>query len=122
MIECSLLYSYFLHTLLLCRKTFHSLELYKKLVSFVMSYSFTDPVEEDVLQRTMMVPFVDLLNHHSDHHVELNYREDCLQLLAVRDIRKVCVCVCACVCVRVCVCVCVRACVRVRACMWFTYG
>ena len=72
-----------------CRKTLHSQQLFQKLVSFVMSYSFTDAEEEDILQQTMMVPFVDLLNHHSHHHAELNFHEDCLELVAVRSIGKV---------------------------------
>ena len=71
------------------RKTLHSQQLFKKLVSFVMSYSFTDDEEPDILQQTMMVPFVDLLNHHSNHHAELNFHEEYLELVAVRDIARV---------------------------------
>lgn len=63
---------------------------YLKLVAMVMSYSFTDDAESDFLSRTMMVPFVDLLNHHSRHHVELKFAESSLWLMVVRDIRKVC--------------------------------
>lgn len=58
------------------------------MVSFVMSYSFTDESAE-LLGRTMMVPFVDLLNHSSRHHVELTFHPSCLKLMAVRDIQKV---------------------------------
>ena len=65
------------------------MQLYEKLVATVMSYSFTDDEEGDPLQRTMMVPFVDLLNHHSLHHAELNFGEDHLQLMAVRRISTV---------------------------------
>ena len=36
-----------------------------------------------------MVPFVDLLNHHSNHHAELNFHEEHLELVAVRRIRRV---------------------------------
>ena len=54
-----------------------------------MSYSFTDGEEPDILQQTMMVPFVDLLNHHSHHHAELNFQEEYLELVAVRDIGRV---------------------------------
>lgn len=72
-----------------CRKTLHSQQLFQKLVSFVMSYSFTDAEEVDIFQQTMMVPFVDLLNHHSHHHAELNFQEECLELVAVRSIGKV---------------------------------
>ena len=56
----------------------------------MMSYSFTDEETEDFLGRTMMVPFVDLLNHSSYHHVELTYHPSCLKLIAIRNIGKVC--------------------------------
>ena len=62
---------------------------YLKLVSLVMSYSFTDSVESKFLSRTMMVPFVDLLNHSSCHHVELKFTKSSLRLMVVRDIKKV---------------------------------
>eukprot|EP00731_Ephydatia_muelleri_P003609 Em0001g3609a len=65
-----------------------SLDLYKQMVAVVMSYSFSDGANPDILQRTVMVPFVDLLNHHSHHHVELSFREDRLELMAIRTIKK----------------------------------
>lgn len=65
-----------------------SCEAYKRLVAYVMSYSFTDE-GAGVLGRTVMVPFVDLLNHSSLHHVELTFHPECLRLMAVRDIAKV---------------------------------
>ena len=74
---------------LAARKTYHSQQLYEQLVCFVMAYSFTDAEEREVCERTMMVPFVDLLNHHSQHHAELSFHPDRLQLVAVREIRKV---------------------------------
>lgn len=75
--------------LLFLRKTYHSLQLYEHLVCFVMAYSFTDGDQADQCQQTMMVPFVDLLNHHSRHHVELRFQQSHLELVAVRGIRKV---------------------------------
>ena len=54
-----------------------------------MSYSFTDDNEEDPLSQTMMVPFADLLNHHTEHNAELSYHSNYLQLVAVKDIVKV---------------------------------
>ena len=55
-----------------------------------MSYSFTDSAEDDdVSRQTMMVPFVDLLNHHSQHHAELRFHSSYLQLVAIRDIPQV---------------------------------
>lgn len=71
------------------RKTCHSLQLYEQLVCFVMAYSFTDSEEKDVCGQTMMVPFVDLLNHHSHHHAELSFYPDRLELVAVHIIDKV---------------------------------
>ena len=68
-----------------------SLPAYLRLVSMVMSYSFTDGAASCSLSRTMMVPFVDLLNHHSRHHVELEFTKTSLHLMVVRDIKKVCV-------------------------------
>lgn len=55
----------------------------------VMSYSFTDAEETNFLSQTMMVPFVDLLNHHSEHHVELKFAKSSLKLMVVRNINKV---------------------------------
>jgi len=53
-----------------------------------MSYSFSDPEEDDPLKQTMMVPVIDLLNHHSNHHAELTFHENYLLLSAIRDIKK----------------------------------
>lgn len=75
--------------LALCRKAVHSSAVFRQLVGLVMSYSFTDAEEEDELQRTVMVPFVDLLNHHSQHHAELTFGQKSLRLVAVRGISKV---------------------------------
>ena len=75
--------------LALCRKALHSAAVFRQLVGLVMSYSFTDAEEEDLLQRTVMVPFVDLLNHHSQHHAELTFGQKYLCLVAVRSISKV---------------------------------
>ena len=74
--------------LLWCRKIVQNLEAFKMLSAVVMSYSFTDK-KADHLGQTMMVPFVDLLNHSTKNHVELNFHSSCLQLLAVRNICKV---------------------------------
>ena len=73
----------------LLRQCSHSLEVYKDLVCLVMSYSFSDPDEDSLLGQTMMVPFVDLLNHHSHHHTELCFLPTHLELVAVRDIHQV---------------------------------
>lgn len=76
-------------------KGFVSQQLYEQATAFVMSYSFTDVVEPAIRtalsahSQTMMVPFVDLLNHHSSHHAELIFQPDCLRLVAVKPISKV---------------------------------
>lgn len=70
------------------RVSLASCDVYKKMAVFVMSYSFTDEAA-DMLGKTMMVPFVDLLNHSSHHHVELTFHPSCLKLMAVRDIQEV---------------------------------
>ena len=74
--------------LLLFSRNVCSYEVFEKLTAFVMAYSFTDE-GAGFLGQTMMVPFVDLLNHSSRHHVELTFHPNHLQLQAVRDIKKV---------------------------------
>lgn len=54
-----------------------------------MSYSFSDTEELDPLRQTMMVPVIDLLNHHSHHHTELMFQKEHLLLTAIRDIKRV---------------------------------
>ena len=62
--------------------------VFERLAGFVMAYSFTDE-EAGFLGATAMVPFVDLLNHSSCHHVELTFHPKHLRLQAVRHIGKV---------------------------------
>ena len=71
------------------RKSVQSLEFYEQLVALVMSYSFTDGGQEDRLRQTMMVPFADLLNHHSTHHAELRFSREHLELVSVRSLKPV---------------------------------
>jgi hypothetical protein len=52
-----------------------------------MTYSFTD-VGDDLLTQTMMVPFVDLLNHHSQNNVELVFHKKYLELVAINIIQR----------------------------------
>lgn len=54
-----------------------------------MSYSFTDGEEETLTSSTIMVPFVDLLNHSSEHHAQLTFTHKALELMVVRDIEEV---------------------------------
>ena len=72
-----------------------SRQIYEQVTALVMAYSFTDavePMKENALSAhnlTMMVPFVDLLNHHYNHHAELSFHPECLRLVAIRQIHKV---------------------------------
>ncbi|XP_069510695.1 N-lysine methyltransferase SETD6 [Ambystoma mexicanum] len=69
----------------------HTAELYKKLVAFVMAYSFQEPEEE---QRTkhpippMMVPVADTLNHVADHNAHLEFSTNYLRMVTTRKITK----------------------------------
>ncbi|XP_062514334.1 N-lysine methyltransferase SETD6-like [Corticium candelabrum] len=64
-----------------------SLTLYKKMVSFVMAYSFTDPVCRNVYASVMMVPVADILNHHSKHNAKIVYGRTALDIVALRAIK-----------------------------------
>ncbi|KAM9808112.1 LOW QUALITY PROTEIN: N-lysine methyltransferase setd6 [Neosynchiropus ocellatus] len=76
----------------------HSLELYTRLVAFVMAYSFQEPrqqeedeeeeEEEDRLPQSppMMVPVADLLNHVADHNASLLFAPESLNMVSVRCI------------------------------------
>ncbi|XP_065131694.2 N-lysine methyltransferase setd6 isoform X2 [Paramisgurnus dabryanus] len=73
----------------------HNLELYKRLVAFVMAYSFQEPVDdndedddEKAPSPPMMVPMADMLNHISKHNANLEYTPDFLKMVAVRRIEK----------------------------------
>ncbi|XP_037624595.1 N-lysine methyltransferase setd6 [Sebastes umbrosus] len=83
----------------------HTLELYTKLVAFVMAYSFQEPqVEEDdeddddeeeeeeeeekAPNPPMMVPMADMLNHVSNHNANLEFTPDSLKMVCVRPVHK----------------------------------
>ncbi|KAH0619420.1 hypothetical protein JD844_000033 [Phrynosoma platyrhinos] len=71
----------------------HNLELYKKLVAFVMAYSFQEPLDdeeedEEEPNPPVMVPLADLLNHVANHNANLEYSPECLKMIATRPIRK----------------------------------
>ena len=82
------------------------LEFYKKMVAFVMAYSFTEPVkscdrsrdtdesddeddEEEVMSPPMMVPMADILNHVAKNNAKLTFEKDALKMVATRNIQKV---------------------------------
>uniref|UniRef100_A0A8D0HFA5 N-lysine methyltransferase SETD6 n=1 Tax=Sphenodon punctatus TaxID=8508 RepID=A0A8D0HFA5_SPHPU len=71
----------------------HTLELYQRLVAFVMAYSFQEPVpEEEEDEKTcnppMMVPMADLLNHVANHNANLEYSSECLKMVTTQPISK----------------------------------
>ncbi|XP_071789506.1 N-lysine methyltransferase setd6-like [Asterias amurensis] len=88
----------------------HTLELYRKMVAFVMAYSFTEPKkktkppqddaeeededdsdEDDYLEDggpPMMVPMADILNHVSRNNARLQFGETSLSMVSTREIKK----------------------------------
>ena len=78
------------------RSECQSLEFYKKMVAFVMAYSFTEPCEEDADDDTtqqvmppVMVPMADVLNHVAKNNAHLNFGKEVLTMVAKVPIRKV---------------------------------
>ncbi|NP_001085404.1 N-lysine methyltransferase setd6 [Xenopus laevis] len=72
----------------------HTLDLYKRLVAFVMAYSFQEPLEEndeededekDILP-PMMVPVADLLNHVAHHNAHLEFTPECLRMVTTKSV------------------------------------
>ncbi|XP_055862174.1 N-lysine methyltransferase setd6-like [Biomphalaria glabrata] len=86
-------------------------EDFKKMVAFVMAYSFTEPkaktnkVSEDglesessvdsedeedqpVMAPPMMVPLADSLNHITDHNAKLTFGKEALKMVAAKSIKK----------------------------------
>ncbi|KAM9301684.1 N-lysine methyltransferase SETD6 [Gastrophryne carolinensis] len=72
----------------------HTLQLYKRLVAFVMAYSFQEPVEDDEEEEDsgteapppMMVPVADLLNHVAQHNAQLEFMPDRLRMVTTRPV------------------------------------
>lgn len=62
----------------------YSLDLYKRVVAFVMAYSFTEGPGS-----TSMMPMADILNHHSDNNAHLIFEEDFLKMKSFKKIEKV---------------------------------
>ena len=63
-----------------------SLTMYKKMVAFVMAYSFTDVACRNSFASVMMVPVADILNHHSRHNAKITYQRTSLDIIAIRTI------------------------------------
>ncbi|XP_029009008.1 N-lysine methyltransferase setd6 isoform X2 [Betta splendens] len=74
----------------------HTLEMYTKLVAFVMAYSFQEPQEVDeddekggkTCNPPIMVPMADMLNHVSNHNACLEFTPNNLKMVCVRPIYK----------------------------------
>ncbi|XP_062818028.1 N-lysine methyltransferase SETD6 isoform X1 [Anolis carolinensis] len=71
----------------------HNLELYKRLVAFVMAYSFQELLDEEEEEEgkpspLVMVPLADLLNHVANHNANLEFSPEHLQMVATRTIPK----------------------------------
>uniref|UniRef100_A0ABM5EU63 N-lysine methyltransferase SETD6 n=1 Tax=Pogona vitticeps TaxID=103695 RepID=A0ABM5EU63_9SAUR len=71
----------------------HTLELYKRLVAFVMAYSFQEPLDEEEEDEKepnppVMVPLADLLNHVANHNANLEYSPEFLQMVTTQPVRK----------------------------------
>ena len=62
----------------------YNLPLYKRLVAFVMSYSFTENQDSP-----SMVPMADMLNHASSNNAHLTYEQDHLKMVALEKIEPV---------------------------------
>ncbi|ELT98776.1 hypothetical protein CAPTEDRAFT_151537 [Capitella teleta] len=80
------------------------LKFYKKMVAFVMAYSFTEPPpspdlddsddlsgdEHDLMPQPMMVPMADILNHVAKNSARLDFPKgsSSLKMVATQDIQK----------------------------------
>ncbi|CAI9616566.1 unnamed protein product [Staurois parvus] len=70
----------------------HTLDLYMRLVAFVMAYSFQEPMEdeeEDFSKEVlppMMVPVADLLNHVARHNTHLEFTTECLRMVTTQSV------------------------------------
>ena len=72
--------------LFLSSKDIHDLSLYKRMVGFVMSYSFTDHESNE----TLMVPVGDIFNHHTNNNAQLSFDdESLLRMISTKPIKKV---------------------------------
>ncbi|XP_072037649.1 N-lysine methyltransferase setd6-like [Amphiura filiformis] len=72
----------------------HTLDLYKKMVAFVMAYSFTEPPsildddDDSPAPPPMMVAMADILNHISKNNAKLRFGKDSLKMVTTRKIAK----------------------------------
>ena len=83
------------------RKECQNIEFYKKMVAYVMAYSFSEPVrveeeeddeEEDDETDTnppFMVPMADILNHVAKNNAHLTFGKESLKMVTTKNIKKV---------------------------------
>ncbi|XP_066281502.1 N-lysine methyltransferase SETD6-like isoform X2 [Branchiostoma lanceolatum] len=72
----------------------HSFELYKRMVAFIMAYSFFEPVSDEDGQGDeggksslpLMVPMADILNHIAKNNAHLEWDKDCLRMVTTRQV------------------------------------
>ncbi|KAL3857676.1 hypothetical protein ACJMK2_012318 [Sinanodonta woodiana] len=81
-------------------KLCEDIEFYKKMVAFVMAYSFTEPLtseqneEDDEEQENyrssppMMVPMADILNHVAKNNAHLTFEKEAMKMVAITNISK----------------------------------
>ncbi|XP_078675246.1 N-lysine methyltransferase SETD6-like [Branchiostoma floridae x Branchiostoma belcheri] len=72
----------------------HSFALYKRMVAFIMAYSFFEPVSDEDGQGDeggksslpLMVPMADILNHIAKNNAHLEWDKDCLRMVTTRPV------------------------------------
>jgi len=62
----------------------YSLDLYKRMVAFIMAYSFTEFADTS----PSMIPMADILNHHSNNNACLLFGHNNLRMVSSRKIEK----------------------------------
>lgn len=71
------------------------MEFYKKMVAFVMAYSFTEHAqqeeeeEDDGKTAPVMVPMADILNHIAKNNACLKFEKEAFKMVATKPIKKV---------------------------------
>ena len=60
------------------------MKLFKRMIAFVMAYSFSEDQESP-----SMIPMADMLNHHSNNNALLMFERNSLKMMSCRKIDKV---------------------------------
>ena len=95
--DLEIVYGLYVHSTI-----YTDLEFYKRVVAFVMAYSFTEPTKD--MSRTssessteslehkappMMVPMADILNHVAKNNARLDFGVESLKMVATQPIAEV---------------------------------